>query len=36
MSLPTTDFDSPWKEILERYFADFLAFFFPMAHIDID
>jgi hypothetical protein len=31
-----TDFDSPWKEALERYFPKFLAFFFPAAHADID
>lgn len=23
------DYDSPWKEVLERYFPGFLAFFFP-------
>ncbi len=36
MSLPATDFDSLWKEILERYFTNFLDFFFPVAHADID
>src|SRR5436309_208362 len=30
------DYDSPWKEALERYFEAFLAFFFPAAHADID
>jgi hypothetical protein len=30
------DFDSPWKEALDRYFEAFLAFFFPVAHADID
>lgn len=30
------DADSPWKEILERFFPDFLSFFFPQAHADID
>ena len=29
------DFDSPWKEILERFFPEFMAFFFPTAHADI-
>lgn len=29
------DYDSPWKEALELYFEDFLAFFFPEAHVDI-
>lgn len=31
-----TDFDSPWKEMLENYFPDFMAFFFPEAYQDID
>lgn len=30
------DFDSPWKEILEGYFPDFMAFFFPLAAAEID
>ena len=30
------EFDSPWKEIIEQYFAEFMAFFFPVAHADID
>ena len=30
------DYDSPWKEILEFYFNDFMAFFFPQAHAGID
>ena len=30
------DFDSPWKNTLEWYFEDFMAFFFPDAHADID
>ncbi|WP_200383189.1 hypothetical protein [Thiococcus pfennigii] len=30
------DYDSPWKTVLERYFAEFLAFFFPEAHAGID
>jgi hypothetical protein len=29
-------YDSPWKEALEHFFPDFLAFFFPDAHADID
>jgi hypothetical protein len=33
---PQDDYDSPWKEALERYFAAFMAFFFPQAHADID
>ena len=31
-----TDYDSPWKEMLDGYFPDFMAFFFPDAHADID
>jgi hypothetical protein len=31
-----TDDDSPWKEVLERYFAAFTAFFFPAVHEGID
>ncbi len=30
------DFDSPWKEAVEHYFKDFMAFFFPAIHDDID
>jgi len=30
------DYDSPWKEILERYFQEFLEFFFPVAYAGID
>ncbi|MBI4870377.1 MAG: hypothetical protein HY814_02290 [Candidatus Riflebacteria bacterium] len=30
------DFDTPWKEALERYFREFLALFFPAAHDGID
>lgn len=30
------DYDSPWKEAIERYFADFLHFYFPQAHAQID
>ncbi len=36
MSIQADDYDSPWKDILERYLADFLAFFFPHAHTAID
>ncbi len=30
------DYDSPWKEALDRYFEAFLAFFFPEIHAEID
>src|SRR5262245_47840171 len=31
-----TDFDNPWKEILDAYFESFIAFFFPHVHGEID
>ena len=34
--LAHADYDSPWKEILERYFEEFIAFFFPKAYEGID
>ena len=36
MNTPSTDFDTPWKDIIERYFEDFIAFFLPQAHEEID
>ncbi|MEO5377412.1 MAG: hypothetical protein H7832_06480 [Magnetococcus sp. DMHC-6] len=30
------EYDSPWKEILELYLREFLAFFLPIAHDNID
>ncbi len=36
MTHPRTLFDSPWKEIVETYLPDFMAFFFPSAHPQID
>jgi len=30
------EYDSPWKEIIEDYFSEFMSFFFPQAHSDID
>ncbi|MEO5374868.1 MAG: cytosolic protein, partial [Alphaproteobacteria bacterium] len=30
------DYDSPWKEAVERYLPEFLAFFFPKAFAEID
>jgi len=32
----TDDYDSPWKEALERYFPHFLALVFPDVHVGID
>ena len=31
-----SDFDSPWKEALEFFFEDFIKFFFPHVHADVD
>ena len=36
MNNPQTEYDSPWKDILEIYFEDFLQFFFPNVHLAID
>lgn len=30
------DQDNPWKEILERFFPQFMQFFFPQAYLDIN
>lgn len=31
-----TNYDSPWKEIIEEYFPQFLEFFFYDAYLEID
>ena len=31
-----SDFDSPWKEVLDLFFEASLEFFFPAAHAQID
>jgi hypothetical protein len=36
MASERDDYDSPWKIALERYFRDFMRFFFPAAHDEID
>jgi len=33
---PSPDYDSPWKEAIERYFEPFMVFFFSQAHAEID
>ena len=33
---PQPNYDSPWKEILERFFPECIDFFFPEAHAAID
>ncbi|MFZ1629694.1 MAG: cytosolic protein, partial [Anaerolineae bacterium] len=30
------DYDSPWKDILDLQFEEFMAFFFPSAHAQIN
>ncbi|MEA5533461.1 cytosolic protein [Crocosphaera sp. XPORK-15E] len=34
--IETTEFDSPWKDILEDYLPQFIAFFFPQVYTEID
>lgn len=36
MTNPQTEFDTPWKDILQLYFEEFILFFFPQAHQEID
>ncbi|MGL5032637.1 MAG: transposase, partial [Microcystaceae cyanobacterium] len=36
MNSKNDDYDSPWKEVLTRYFPGFLDFYFPLAHRAID
>ncbi|MGI0493616.1 Rpn family recombination-promoting nuclease/putative transposase [Alkalinema pantanalense CENA528] len=31
-----TDYDNPWKSVIEVYFRDFLRFFFPTIETDVD
>jgi hypothetical protein len=34
--IPADDYDSPWKEAVEHYFPELLAFYFPTAYAQID
>lgn len=36
MPHPRTDYDSPWKDVIEHYFPEFMAFFFPQIYADLD
>ncbi len=36
MTDPSTSFDSPWKEVVETYLPEFIAFFFPDVYAQID
>ena len=33
---PPANYDAPWKEALERYFEQFIVFFFPQIHVEVD
>jgi hypothetical protein len=33
---PQTEYDSPCQQILQLYFEEFMLFFFPQAHREID
>ena len=32
----STEYDSPWKDIIEHFFEDFMIFFYPQVHSHID
>jgi hypothetical protein len=36
MDTSNDQYDSPWKEAIERYFPEFMEFYFPDAHAEID
>lgn len=36
MTTQNDEFDSPWKDVLEAYFPDFIQFFFPNIYDEID
>ncbi len=36
MDTSNDQYDSPWKEVIERYFPEFMAFYFPDASAEID
>ena len=36
MSRRRINFDNSWKEVLERFYEYFMAFFFPDVHQEID
>jgi len=36
MTNPQTEYDSPWKNVLQIYFKDFISFFFPYLYSSID
>ena len=36
MNTEPDNYDTPWKEAVERYFPELMAFYFPAAHAQID
>jgi hypothetical protein len=36
MTTSSDDYDTPWKDAVTRYFPEFMAFYFPAAHGEID
>lgn len=36
MDCRNDDYDSPWKDAVERYLPEFLRFYFPAAYAGID
>ena len=36
MTKKQADLDTPWKDVLNSYFPEFIAFFFPTIYNDID
>jgi len=37
MTTPSNDdYDTPWKDALTRYFPEFMAFYFPAVHAQVD
>ena len=33
---PPDNYDTPWKQAIEHHFPEFMAFYFPPAHCQID
>lgn len=36
MAERTPDYDSPWKDIVEAFFPEFITFYFPQTEREID
>lgn len=36
MKAASDDYDTPWKDAVTRYFPEFMSFYFPDAHAEID